>query len=257
MPALAQDKNGPSHYQLDVIVLRHLEPATGEQFIRRDGPAWNADALWLTPPNAGVLEPELWPNLEPPRRTAAFLPEEANQLASTWDQLRRSRAYRPIWQGSWKFAMKNGESDTFLIAPDEAIDDNRTLAGTFQVELGRYLHLTTDLAMIEWSVEVDENDQLGPEAQAMMDDAPFEPVVQTLTGAEPDEEAVAVPVPAWEPWGPANQKFLAQGLEAESIYRIENRHRTPSAVLNYQDHPHFGVLFQFTRLEMESSEPSE
>ncbi len=215
----------PSQYQLDLIVFKQLYPQSDELFDASEGP--------VPPKQAILIGSGFSRSVETLLGKQPLMPAGGNTLDEIERKLRSSRGYRPLWSGSWKVSLNQGESRVFLFEPDAPVDENQTLVGHFTVELSRYLHLDTDLALVDWQPYV------APDLWEQ--DSPFLPEVTASA-------AVTEPERSWLPWGEAAQAMVGAGYEVKDLYRINQRHRTPSGKINYQDHPYFGIIFQFTRM---------
>lgn len=125
-------------FEVEIIVFKYTSPD------RAAGERWPADPGRPSLQDAVVLRAAKKPALKVGPEPFELLDEKALRLAGTFRSLRRSAAYETLLHVGWlqPGTVKNG---SVYISAGSA--ENKTLEGTVQVSLSRFLHLAVDLLL--------------------------------------------------------------------------------------------------------------
>jgi hypothetical protein len=230
-------------YRIDLLIFRQLKLQTDEDFSRAGGPSFDESRYLLSY------------DAVPGEKTYPLSSPDNFLLSDSLARINGSNSYRHVWHGSWKLALQPQRKVRFRLAPDNLQEQNFTLSADLGITLSRYLHIDADLALAEWEpapAGYRPADPTEAEAQAYAD-APFSPVVNTRpsgsTTAINGNGSVANPSASWAPWGNAADSLRAQNYQVKNVYRIAKKQRSRRDVLYYIDHPYFGMVYKFTKVD--------
>jgi hypothetical protein len=141
--AWAEDDTGDAPwYQFEVLVFQRIAAGSGstEHWPLDPGEPSRDNAVILSRGNA-VVNNQAIPFIQ--------LPAEEQQLADTWQTLRRSRDYRPLYLMAWRQQVTAPEQATpiYFSLPSDDGSGLPKLEGRVSVGLKRFLHLDTDLLL--------------------------------------------------------------------------------------------------------------
>ncbi|MEJ2425150.1 MAG: CsiV family protein [Candidatus Thiodiazotropha sp.] len=129
-------------YQFEVLVFQRIAPGAGstEYWPLDPGVPSKDNAVYLSGGSTVVNN-----------RAIPFkqLPAEERQLTGTWQALRRSRDYRPLYLLAWRqpvSAPEQAEPVYFSLASDDGSSAPK-LEGTVSFGLKRYLHMSADILL--------------------------------------------------------------------------------------------------------------
>ncbi|MET0090835.1 MAG: CsiV family protein [Candidatus Thiodiazotropha sp.] len=141
--AAAQDDAGDAPwYQFEVLVFQRIAAGAGstEHWPMDPGEPSQDGAVYLSRGSA-VVNDQAIPFVQ--------LPAEDQQLADTWQTLRRSRDYRPLYLMAWRqpvHAPEQAEPVYFSLASDDGSGLPK-LEGRVSFGLKRYLHMEADILL--------------------------------------------------------------------------------------------------------------
>lgn len=146
------------------------------------------------------------------------LPKNTHQLGGHNYTLRRDEGYQVLFHKAWKQQMWGAEqSPSLIIRGGQSFGDHRELEGTLKIHIGRYLHVTTDLWLSDFTLKDTSNNN-----------APYQ--LPSLPGAEASN-------------------FFTEDVGASSVVTFRQKRRMRSKETHYIDHPLMGMLVRMLPLK--------
>ncbi|MET0065562.1 MAG: CsiV family protein [Candidatus Thiodiazotropha sp.] len=145
LPGLVWAENAESEapwYQFEVLVFQRISAGAGstEQWPVDPGVPSQENAVYLSRGEAVVNNKAI---------PFKHLPAEEQELADTWQTLRRSRDYRPLYLLAWRqpvSAPEQAEAVYFSLSSDDGSDLPK-LEGRVRFGIKRYLHMDADILL--------------------------------------------------------------------------------------------------------------
>ncbi|MGI1678271.1 MAG: peptidoglycan binding protein CsiV [Cellvibrionaceae bacterium] len=185
-----------------------------------------------------------------PEGSIILLPESELTLQDKARKLQRSNNYRILFHGAWNQDMiERADSPAILIEGGELFGDHRELQGSIQLKLQRYLHITTNLWLINFATNFGQETLNWPEIPI----APNKPQKRITTFTADRGGNV------WSQFESSNNEYddlISSPYIVENIAPIKVTRRMRSKELHYIDHPLAGILIEFTPIDV-ASDPQE
>lgn len=155
---------------------------------------------------------------------------EQHKLPTLIKRLKRSKAYRVLFEGSWKQSLDKNDSLPIHVQGGNRYNEMSELDGYLRLSVNRYLHITTNLQLTLFDTP--------PKKKAILDNP-----MQSIDFRQPDWAAK----PAWNP-----ALFMPEFIPMENIIFKQSR-RMRSKELHYLDNPRLGLLIYITPLKAPDS----
>lgn len=236
--------------------------------------------------NISLSYPEEWVTLVEqeeestlaPEGSLILLPESELTLQDKARKLQRSNRYRVLFHGAWDLGMiERAKSPSILIEGGNTFGDYRELAGSIELNLQRYLHITTNLWITDFATNFGQETRDWPTIPL----APTHPNYESQRNGFSVSQSVSQNIASFNnpsqssqfnnDWrADDNQGFnndnnfgsrqnnydslISSPYVIENIAPIKLTRRMRSKELHYLDHPLAGILIQFTPLEASASD---
>ncbi|WHI53049.1 CsiV family protein [Microbulbifer sp. MLAF003] len=173
--------------------------------------------------------------------TATLLGNKATALARGGDRILFHKAWRQILK-------QKRNSPAILIDGGDTFQGHSQLGGSITLSVSRYLHISTDLWLNDFSTPASVDGVLLPQRPRVAVEAPLE--IKSRAQSEENYKSVALqdvpnslsdyePVTLSEP-----QLETEHMVYAAHTARLQHERRLRSGQLHYIDHPAFGILIE-------------
>ncbi len=129
-PALAQNEG--RSYQVEVLIFKRNFASLG------NNENWQQDIRLAYPQNTSAI--------------SDIVPKSQHQLGGHNYTLRRSEQYTVLFHKAWRQTMwEKAKSPWLIIRGGRDFGEHKELEGAIRIHIGRYLHVTTDLWLSDYS----------------------------------------------------------------------------------------------------------
>jgi len=151
------------------------------------------------------------------RPLPTVLPSSSHQLGGHNYTLRKSGDYNVLFHKAWEQQMwQSSQSPALIIRGGERYGNHRELEGTIKIHIGRYLHVTTDLWLSNYTAANEHN------------------IVMELPPLPNSKDS---------------SEFFVEEITPTSIITFREKRRMKSKETHYIDHPAMGILIRMLPLK--------
>ena len=300
LPTKADDTDEVEQlYQVEVIVFTpNRRPDTSESWRQIHTVQWPSPLIFLKqesdqPQNTTEEVSESTADLNRSQPRTFYAPKPNQFILSDTESYLNRQGYRVLSHQSWLQNISNKKTAPHIVIyGGDYYGEHQTLEGSIQVYVERYLHVDTDLWLIDFSPNVGQASEDIPS----LPPRPFNP--DSLWGQIPEDDDYSHQPLAWSAGDQQqsdNSSLNIRGLHSDNtinsrskpihlqqktsdlfdsylsasqwlpnqIIPLRQHRRMRSGELHYIDHPLFGVLVQVNRYNVDSAsalsldEPSE
>lgn len=247
-PALHAQDPSPQEktwYNVEMILFRQGGSATSqaEQWPQDIRPSYPLDWRVIAESDSdATADPEDPIANLPASRKLYRLPDSARQLDGAANKLQRSGRYRLLLHEAWQQGMTGyGDEPSIVITAGNQYGDHYELEGTITLKLQRYLHISTDLWLTDFTTNAGQEQERWPELPL----APWKPRKTSPTSPASSNYWTQFQVQSSD-YDSSYSSQPEQPYIVSNIASIIETRRMRSNELHYVDHPLVGILIKFT-----------
>lgn len=206
---------------------------------QNEGRWYQVEILIFKRNNHSVNSEEIWRkdlHLSYPSNTQYItntISKENHQLGGHNYTLNRDENFSVLYHQAWQQQMWGEKrSPAFVIRGGQSFGNHKELEGTIKIHIGRYLHVTTDLWLSEFTY-IDNPDTSASTHYSEWLQLP------ALPGAQNTEQY---------------QYLFDNGPKPSRIITLREKRRMRSKETHYIDHPHLGILVRMLPIKAVASQ---
>jgi len=231
--AFAQNSD---RYHIDMVIYANNDPAN----------MYEED--W--PDNVHLRYPRKWVRLQSNDSTSdsPYIVDSSDpEFAKVAASLRMSSRFKPLFQASWEQDLKaRKKSPAILIQGGKQIGKHYELEGYIRVSVERYLHLDTNLWLVNYGNRGENNYYLPHQPLSYNEPEEQAPLIDTAFEASPEYAQFKQQNPDFKPT--TQPQTDASDAPIEQIVVMKQKRRMRSDELHFIDHPKFGAIIKITKI---------